>query len=150
MDQFEILDEQRFPYEKMSLEEKKYYLELLRNCKDISDSEHKVGNISKCEIVEMRLKKHNKEILINGSLTIGNDNIRENRCVDGYIFKEKGAIFVDMHVIRLCTTSPNREYTVLDEFKIDSGKLKRTSHYNYNMKGIVSDLEDDIMKGRKK
>ena len=47
-----ILDEQYFPYYNMTLEERNFYLKLLRNCKDICSTEQKVNNQDKCEIVE--------------------------------------------------------------------------------------------------
>ena len=60
----EILDEQRFPCENMSKEERNYYLNILRNCKDICDSDNKVNGIGKCEILETKLVKKEEFIII--------------------------------------------------------------------------------------
>jgi len=38
-----ILDEQKFPYEGMNIEERNCYLNIIRNCKDICDSQYKVA-----------------------------------------------------------------------------------------------------------
>lgn len=46
-----ILDEQDFPYENMTLDERNYYLDIIKNCKDICDTDNKADGISTCEII---------------------------------------------------------------------------------------------------
>lgn len=142
-----ILDEQKFPYENMSLEERNYYLNIIKNCKDINDSEHKIDGQNQCQILELRFKKMNSQVYINGTLSIGTENIREGRCIDGYILIENNSIIVDYHITRLLENTKPMEYTVLDEFKIVNGRLTRNSYYNYNMKNIETQLDDEMMKG---
>ena len=138
-----ILDEQYFPYYNMTLEERNFYLKLLRNCKDICSTEQKVNNQDKCEIVEMSLRKNDEnDIYAQGSLIING----EVRCIDADIFKDDKKIFVDMHVTRLCNESSKKEYRVLDIFEIQSNKLKRTSEYNYDMKKDTNELSDKEIK----
>lgn len=142
-----ILDEQYFPYYNMTLEERDFYLKLLRNCKDVCSTEQKVNNQDKCEIVEMSLKKNDEnDIYAQGSLIING----EVRCIDADIFKDDKKIFVDMHVTRLCNESSKKEYRVLDIFEIQSNKLKRTSEYNYDMKKNINELSDEEIKERLK
>lgn len=142
-----ILDEQYFPYYNMTLEERNFYLKLLRNCKDICSTEQKVNNQDKCEIVEMSLKKNDEnDIYAQGSLIING----EVRCIDADIFKDDKKIFIDMHVTRLCNESSKKEYRVLDIFEIQSNKLKRTSEYNYDMKKNINELSDEEIKERLK
>lgn len=142
-----ILDEQYFPYYNMTLEERNFYLKLLRNCKDICSTEQKVNNQDKCEIVEMSLRKNDEnDIYAQGSLIING----EVRCIDADIFKDDKKIFVDMHVTRLCNESSKKEYRVLDIFEIQSNKLKRTSEYNYDMKKNTNELNDKEIKERLK
>lgn len=142
-----ILDEQYFPYYNMTLEERNFYLKLLRNCKDICSTEQKVNNQDKCEIVEMSLRKNDEnDIYAQGSLIING----EVRCIDADIFKDDKKIFVDMHVTRLCNESSKKEYRVLDIFEIQSNKLKRTSEYNYDMKKNTNELSDEEIKERLK
>ncbi len=142
-----ILDEKYFPYYNMTLEERNFYLKLLRNCKDICSTEQKVNNQDKCEIVEMSLRKNNEnDIYAQGSLIING----EVRCIDADIFKDDKKIFVDMHVTRLCNESSKKEYRVLDIFEIQSNKLKRTSEYNYDMKKNTNELSDEEIKERLK
>lgn len=142
-----ILDEQYFPYYNMTLEERNFYLKLLRNCKDICSTEQKVNNQDKCEIVEMSLKKNDEnDIYAQGSLIING----EVRCIDADIFRDDKKIFIDMHVTRLCNESSKKEYRVLDIFEIQSNKLKRTSEYNYDMKKNINELSDEEIKERLK
>lgn len=142
-----ILDEQKFPYIYMSLEERNQYLNIIRNCKDICDSENKVNDISKCEIIGMRLIKEDNDIIFNGMLKIGN----ENRTIEGRIFFDKNRIFVDSLITRVGMEKEHKIYTVLDEFKLEDTKIIRRSQYNYNMKSIYDIIDnDDDMKGRLK
>lgn len=142
-----ILDEQKFPYIYMSLEERNQYLNIIRNCKDICDSENKVNDISKCEIIGMRLIKEDNDIIFNGMLKIGN----ENRTIEGRIFFDKNRIFVDSLITRVGMETEHKIYTVLDEFKLEDTKIIRRSQYNYNMKSIYDIIDnDDDMKGRLK
>lgn len=147
-----ILDEQNFPYIGMTLEQRNYYLNIVRNCKDITDTIHKVGNESKCQILQLSFKKETDSIYINGILTIEdkNLNISENRCIDGYILPYKNSIVVDMHITRLCVSSIHKEYRTLDEFKLEKNILKRKSNYNYERIIYIDNIETDLLKGRGK
>lgn len=141
-----ILDEQDFPYMGMTLEERNYYLNIIKNCKDIADTIHKVGNKSQCRILKLSLKKKENEISFNGFATIEH----ENRCIDGYLFLEKDSILVDMHITRLCVDDIHKEYTVLDEFKLVDDILKRKSRYNYDRHNYCDSIKDELLKGRER
>ena len=141
----EILDEQRFPCENMSKEERNYYLNILKNCKDICDSDNKVNGIGKCEILETKLVKKEEFITFNGIITISS----ENRSVSGFIFVKEDSIIVDMQVTRYFDVG-HKSYSTLDEFKLDNNKLIRRSQYNYNMDSIIEEIENEEMKGKLK
>lgn len=143
-----ILDEQIFPYEGMTLEERNYYLNIIKNCKDICDTENKVDNVSNCELVELHLKKKDDIVSFNGSLTIGTNKKREYRTIEGELFLLKNSVVVDYEIIRLCIQEEPKKYRVLDEFKIEKDILKRKSMYNYNMKSIYEIVENEEMKGK--
>lgn len=145
-----ILKEHYFPHLFMSSYERDFCLKILSNCKDISDSDHKIGNIGKCDIVEMRFKKENDIVRANGSLVIGNEDIQEYRTIDSEIFINEDNIIVDMLVTRLMTEDEHKQYRVLDQFKLENNVLKRRSIYNYDMKSIYDVVKDDEMKGRLK
>ena len=140
-----VLEEQRFPGENMSREERNYYLNILRNCKDICDSENKVNNIGKCEILKTRLVKKEEFITFNGIMTISG----ESRSMSGFIFIKEDSVIVDMQVTRYFDEG-HKSYSTLDEFKLKDNKLIRRSQYNYNMDSIIEEIENEEMKGKLK
>lgn len=141
-----IFDEQRFSYTGMSLEERNYYVNIINNCKDICDSENKVGNESKCDLIELHLKKENNIVSINGSLVLGS----ECRCIEADMFINDNNIIVDMLITRLGNQTEHKKYRVTDEFRVENNTLKRRSYYNYNMQNILDDIDDEEMKGKLK
>lgn len=145
-----LLKEKRFPFEGITKEERDFCLNIIRNCKDISDSNHPVAGTSKCEIIELSFKKNNNQIDINGTLSIGNDKKRENRCISGYISIQSSSILVDMHITRLCVETSCKEYGVIDEFKIENGNLVRNSFYDYDIEEFTEKIDNEEMKGRLK
>jgi len=140
-----VLEEQRFPCENMSREEKNYYLNILRNCKDICDSDNKVNNIGKCEILQTKLVKKEEFITFNGMMTI----LGESRSMSGFIFTKEDSIIVDMQVTRYFDDG-HKSYSTLDEFKLENNKLIRRSQYNYNMISVIDEIENEEMKGKLK
>ena len=141
-----LLDEQRFPCIGMSKDERNYCLNIIRNCKDICNTENKVDGINKCEIVEMHFRKDNNVISFSGSLSIG----KEYRTIEGYMYMKKNKVILDSKITRLCVDCKNKEYKVLDEFKLENDILKRRSKYNYNMKSLYEEINDETVKGRLK
>lgn len=142
-----ILDEQWFPYENMTLEERNRYLNIIKNCKDICDTDNMVGGVKTCELVELHLKKNLNTVSFNGSLIIGTDKQRENRCIEGELFlKNRNTIIVDYKIIRLNTNDEHKEYRVLDEFKIEKDIVKRRSQYNYDMISLYDEIEKGKIK----
>ena len=132
------------PSRNMSLDERDFCLEILNNCKDISDSNQKVDGIGKCEILAMSLEKLNGVIKASGLLSISG----ENRSIEADIFIEDNRIIVDMLVTRLLASDKHIKYRVLDEFKVENGILKRRSQYNYDMENIYDNIENELMKGK--
>lgn len=144
-----ILEEQKFPYENMSLEERNYYLRVIRNCKEICDTKNKVDNISSCEILEMRLNKKEEMIFFQGSLAVGTDQNREYRLINGEIYIEENSIKLEYQITRLGNINGRKNYYVLDEFKLEDSILKRISCYSIDDKHI-SEISDETMKGKLK
>ena len=140
-----VLDEQKFPCEKMSKEERNYYLNILRNCKDICNSDNKVNDTNKCEILECKLIKKEDFVTFNGSISISS----ENRSISGFIFVKEDSVIVDMQVTRYFNEA-HKSYSTLDEFKLKNNKLIRRSQYNYNMDSVIDEIENEEMKGKLK
>ena len=140
-----ILEEQYFPCENMSKDERNYYLNILRNCKDICDTDSKVNGVAKCEIIQTRLIKKEEFVTFNGMMVISG----ESRSMSGLIFVKEDSIIVDMQVTRYFDNG-HKAYTTLDEFKLKDNKLIRRSQYNYTMDSIIEEIENEEMKGKLK
>lgn len=145
----DVLNEPYYIFNNIAKEDKKYYLDIIKHCKDICDTNNTVDGSNKCQIVEISMKKTGNQIEISGSITIG-DKVKENRTIEGDMFLEKDKIIVDMLVTRLCTSDKLKKYRVMDEFSIIDNRLQRRSRYNYDIKSIYTDIDDNEMKGRLK
>lgn len=141
-----LLDEQKFPCFDMTKEERDRYLNIISHCKDICDTENKVGNFSKCKIIQMVLRKKGSTVTFNGILSLGEDNIVENRCVNGELYVDNDMILVYMNVERFKDIG-QREYSVVDEFKLEKDLLTRKTRYDYIKSDIIEDIKDEKMKG---
>ena len=140
-----ILEEQYFTAENMTYEEKHFYLNILKLCKDIINSENKVAGVEKCDFIQIDLKKNTDgSIHANGSVSIS----YENRFIDARIYFSDARIMVIMDVERIAYQGNHKKYQIIDEFRIEDNKLKRKSRYNYNMKEIEEIVENEEMKGR--
>lgn len=145
-----IIDEQYFPYVGMSLEQRNYYLNIIKNCKDVCDSENKIYNHGNGIMVAMSLKKEDAIVKFNGTLTFGPEGMHENRCIEGILYLKEKSIIVDYKITRLCVKEEPKEYRVFDEFKLENDVLKRKSLYDYNFKSICDEIDNDEMKGKLK
>lgn len=141
--------EQNFPCRGMSREERQTCLNIIRNCKEISDTDYKIDGQNKCELLQMSFEKKNGEIAINGTISIG-DKVKEARCIDGSIYIDTSTILVDMHVVRVCSDTLFNEYFVVDEFKMINGQLVRESYYDYDMKKLRTKIDNNEIKGKLK
>lgn len=144
----EILKEQAFPHIRMSLEERNFYLSLIRNCKDICDTRNRISGTGRCNIIELKFEKTGDMVRINGVLTIGSDSVHENRCISGFIYRENSSIIVEMNVVRLCSSDKIKEYSVIDKFYLDNEILKRESKYNYTASVSKVSIKSKKLKGR--
>lgn len=141
-----LLDEQKFPCFDMPKEERNMYLNIIRNCKDICNTENKVGIFNKCKIIQMVLRKKGSAVTFNGVLSIGEDNKFENRCVNGELYVDNNMILVYMNVERFKNIG-QREYSVVDEFKLENNILTRKTRYDYIKTDIIEEVKDEKMKG---
>lgn len=127
--------EKNFRFHGLNSREERFYLEIINNCKEITNPNYKVGSGCRGTIVEITLKKENKDISFNGSVSyIDSNDIRENRYISGIIFKNRNRYYVDTKVERLGNVLGRKTYTTVDEFAVDGDtvvNLKNT--YNYEM-----------------
>ena len=143
-----LLDEQKFPCFDMTKEERDMYLNIIYHCKDICDTENRVGTYSKCKIHEMVLRRKGNSVTFNGILSIGEDKDKtfEGRCIRGELYVDKDMILVYMNVERFKNIE-QREYSVVDEFKLENDVLKRKTRYDYIESDIIENIKDEKMKG---
>ena len=141
----DIVMERNFPYENMTTDERDFCLRILNNCKEIADSIDKVNGVSKGTIVNCYFSKDVDVIKANGVFFVGTKNSLENRCLEAEIYITDSSIIVDMLVNRILA---NKQYRVLDKFKLEQDILTRESQYNYTMESIKEKIEDENMKGR--
>lgn len=131
-----IFEHNRIASENMTEEERNIYIKVLENCKDICDTENKIGNVGKGEIIKGRLRKEDDKVYFSAFVTYYDleSEIRENRCVDGIIYLDNDRLLVDMHVERLCIKDEHKTYMVLDKFYLENDRTVRESSYNYEVK----------------
>lgn len=119
----ELLFELYFRYKNLTKEEGDFYLDVLRKCKEVVDSDH--GFNTKYDIVEMSLSKLDDEsVLFNGSMTNGS----ENRFISGNIVNRRNKTYVTMNIERLCDEE-NRYYSSLDVFTFKHSEVRRDTYY---------------------
>lgn len=127
----EVVLEQYFQYHNMSVEERNLYINLIRHCKDIMDSEKLLPGKTKVQydLVVLILKKTSDGVVtFNGAVT--NDD--ENRWIDGAILNKGNKYAIATSVYRLSDRldEDEKEYTVSDQFRFKDGKIQRRSMYS--------------------
>lgn len=118
----------------MSYEERDNYLKIIEECKEISNTIFKVGNTTRGNIVEITLKKEDRQIKFSGSINYNDKCFNENRSIYGVIYLNKNNVVVDMIITRLCVDD-NKVYTTIDEF---NNEIHKTI-YNKDL-GIYEDI----------
>lgn len=118
----ELAYELYFRYQNLSKEEGDFYLDVLRRCKEVSDSEY--GPNGSYDIVEMLIARDEQGVIFNGSMSNGT----ENRFIHGSIANKLVKTYVDLNVERLCDV-PEREFNVLEVFNFKHSEVKRDTYY---------------------
>jgi len=127
----EILLENNFPYENMTIEERNRCLDILRHTKEISESEFlfNSNSESKYDIIFMNLYKEDGVHKFNGA--VGNNS--ENRYIDGHIAFVGETIYVKTNITRLheLLSDDEKDITVFDVFvRKEDTLIRRTSYMN--------------------
>ena len=126
-----ILEEEHLNGIKMTNEEKHKYLDIIKKCKDISNTIYPVDNVTCGNVVEITFINENNCISFNGSVNYSSKNKSENRTINGYIYLDNDKTVVDMFVTRLCVKE-NNTYSVVDEFKDNEIKSFYNTDINHN------------------
>jgi len=140
----QLLYENKFPCIGMDVEQRDCCLNILNHCEDICNTENKVDNLDKCEICQMHFRQENGVITFSGILKIGS----ENRTILGEMYIEEDKFVVYYEITRINVECERKQYSVIDEFKLENDILKRVSKYSYNDKSKCYYINDESMKGR--
>lgn len=122
----EILLEQYITYENVSKDERDKCVNLLLHTKEMEES---CINNGKCnyDIVSLNLNRKNNYICFNGSTT----NDKENRMIDGYIYKSGNKYFVVNNIYRLYEYLDDEDRIIkcIDLFTFKNNKVYRNTSY---------------------
>lgn len=103
-----ILDEVYRSYINMTEKEACFYEDLIVNCPEIVNSKYHVNGVSKCNIVEMTLRKDDCKVNANGSLSING----EYRCFDINMYNMGNSkLSMNVNITRLCVLR-NNNYSI--------------------------------------
>lgn len=134
--------EKQYSFFNLTDEEELFYLSIIKNCKEITDSKNKVGIGCVGNIVRGELEK--KEDIVEfqcGVAYLDPNGVKENRWISGYIYIIKGDVYVEMKVERINCVKGEKCYTALDRFIVKNEKITgRQTSYN---KDILA--EQDIV-----
>lgn len=119
-----FLDEEYFPYENMSIEERNFIMMLLYNTKELEDN-------SDMRIIQCIFKKlENGMYKANGMIAA---KISENRAFDAYINLEKNNVSIKSNIVKLLSADRNKEFIEYTNFKkINNTTYKRQTKYSYS------------------
>lgn len=136
----EVLIEQYFPFFNMDEKNRTFYLNLLLNSKDLTDSEYnfKKSSPSNYDLVFMSFKNEGSVVKFDGAISNG----EENKLMYGAIIKKGEKFYVFSNVYRLFELifGDDKEYVVVDEFTFKDDKVFRRSAYN-GKKGIKKEIK---------
>ena len=125
----EIILEQYFPSINLDKEGRDFYLNLILNSKELTDSKYnfKETSTSSYEIVFMHLKNEGSIVRFDGAITNG----EESKLINGAIIEKGNKHYVFSNVYRLfeLVTGNDKEYKVTDEFKEKDGRITRRTIY---------------------
>lgn len=128
----QILVEEYFPYENMTVEERNFIMTLLCNTKELEDN-------SDMRIVQCIFRKlENGMYKANGMIA---SEISENRGFDAYIDITNNEVSIKSNIVKLLSKDANKEFTEYTNFKkISDDTYHRQTKYSYNSTYFESDI----------
>ena len=116
-----VLDQNKFSYRDMELEERELYLKIIKNCEALA---------SVNEFVKMQFVKEDGIVKIDGLAVNGYIGNKDHICIAADIYKEKESIIVDMLVTILNKHQERKEFRTADEFVVENETLVRIGKAN--------------------
>ena len=100
----QILLEQYYKFEKIPRKKQQRIIDLLGYCKEIRNTAYPLANsdVTTLQIIEFVARKDKDIYYINGSLSLTDGTISENRVMEAYIFDSEDKITIYLDVTRLC------------------------------------------------
>ena len=127
----EIQLEQLFSYKNMNKNERDFYINLILNSKELTESEYNYNKNSSpiYDLVFLALENKGNYAVFYGAVSNG----EENKVIEGSIVKKGKRFFVINNFYRLFELINEeedvKEYNVVDEFAFNSKRLKRKTMY---------------------
>lgn len=126
----EVLVEQYFKCKNMDETSRNFFINLILNSKELTDSEFNisVNSNSSYDLVYLTLKNERDYISFSGAIS----NKEENKVISGAILIEGNnyCIYTDVHRFVETLSDRDKDYHVTDEFIFDGSSVLRKSTYN--------------------
>ncbi len=135
----EVLLEQFFSYRNMDKTSRNFYINLILNLKELTDSEFNQKNSpSTYDLVYLNLNNEGRTIRFEGASSNG----IENRSINGYILKEKNGYIIYSDIYRFIDSESDEDkmFHVTDEFIFKDNEVLRKSSYK-NGKEFASHIK---------
>ena len=128
-DEEEVLLEQYYINKGLNKNERDFYINLLLNSKELTESEFNYSSqsSSKYDLVFITLENKGHYVTFYGAISNG----EENKIIDGSIIKRGNKFLVINNIYRLfeLLSDDEKEYNVVDIFRFKNGQLKRNTKY---------------------
>lgn len=131
--QMEILVEQYYKFIGISKKNQNKILNTLSYCKEIRDTAYpmKGSNVTELNLIEFTARKEKDIIYINGSLSLVDGDLSENRTFEAYIIEEKneGKTRVYMDITRLCVEDEPKMIRTSEDLVEDEKNVMSVTMY---------------------
>ena len=125
-------------------------LSILNYCKEIRDTAYPMKNstVTELQIVEFTARKEKDLIYVNGSLSLVDGELSENRCFESYIIEdpEDGKTRVYTDITRLCVEDEPKMIRTSEEIYESDNKITTLTTYSSSESSEEKIFSDEILK----